>query len=136
MNDAPKRYSYQALTALEHGLAVMLDILTGYFGNAATRTEWLMEIQKRFTYRRKLKRGWSDDRFDVRIRKLEQMGLITGGRGLGMHYSAVLTAQPGTEKASLLGFAGSADGTEPVLTREAPVESLLDVLNAAKLQLS
>jgi hypothetical protein len=53
-----------------------------------------------------------------------------------LHYSAVLTAQPGTEKGSLLGFAGSADGTEPSFTREAPAESLLDVLNAAKLQLS
>jgi hypothetical protein len=26
-------------TTLEHGLQVMLDLLTGYFGNNATRTE-------------------------------------------------------------------------------------------------
>jgi hypothetical protein len=124
---------------LDHGLQVMLDILTGYLGNAATRTEWVMEIQKRFTSRRKLRRGWSDDRIDVKIRKLEEMGLITGGRGLGMYYSAVTTAQPKTEQTqpnTLLGLAGDADGTKPVCTREIPVnEGFLGVLNAAKLQL-
>ena len=124
---------------LEHGLQAMLDILTGYLGNAATRTEWLTEIQKRFTYRQKLRRGWSDDRIDVKIRQLEEMGLITGGRGLGMYYSAVTTTQPRTEQTrpnTLLGFARGADDTEPVSTRAVAVnESFLDVLNAAKLQL-
>jgi hypothetical protein len=140
MTDEPKRFSYQTITTLEHGLVVMLDLLTNYFGNAATRTEWVVEIQKRFTSRRKLRRGWSDDRIDVKIRKLEEMGLITGGRGLGMYYSAVATAEPKTEQIrqnSLPRFAGGADDTEPAFTREAPVhERFLDVLNAAKLQLS
>ena len=124
---------------LEHGLQVMLDILTDYLGNNATRTEWVMEIQKRFIHRNKLRRGWSDDRIDVRIRKLEQMGLITGGRGLGMYYSAVLTAQPRTEQSrqnSLLGLAGNSGDVEPAFTRETTAhENFLDALNAAKLQL-
>jgi hypothetical protein len=121
---------------LEHGLQVMLDILTDYLGNNATRTEWVVEIQKRFIHRNKLRRGWSDDRIDVKIRKLEEMGLITGGRGLGMYYSAVLTAPPRTEKDSLLRFADGANDTEPAFTREATVrENFLDVLSAAKLQL-
>jgi hypothetical protein len=116
---------------LEHGLQVMLDLLTGYLGNNATRTEWVMEIQKRFTSRKKLRRGWSDDRIDIKIRKLEKMGLITGGRGLGMYYSAVAT-QPNT----LLEAARNADDTKPVFARDIPVsESFLEVLNAAKLQL-
>jgi hypothetical protein len=120
---------------LDHGLQVMLDLLTNYLGNYATRTEWVVEIQKRFTSRRKLRRGWSDDRIDVKIRKLEQMGLITGGRGLGMYYSAITTAQPRTEQ-SLLGFASGANDTQPAFTRESPVsEGFLDVLNAARLQL-
>jgi hypothetical protein len=114
---------------LEHGLQVMLDILTGYLGNAATRTEWLVEIQKQFTGRDgKLRRGWSDDRIDLKIRKLEAMGLITGGRGFGVHYSAVVSAQP----------------ARAVSARELPVnenasdsffDSFLDVLNAAEQQL-
>lgn len=79
---------------LDHGLQVMLDLLTNYFGNAATRTEWMIEIQKRFTYRRKLKRGWSNDSIDRKINKLEKMGLIAGGRGMGVSYSAVAPAQP------------------------------------------
>jgi hypothetical protein len=136
MTDEPKRYRYQAITTLEHGLAVMLDTLTGYLGNNATRTEWVIEIQKRFTSRKKLRRGWSDDRIDIKIRKLEEMGLITGGRGLGMYYSAVLTAPPRTGKDSLLRFADGADDMKPAFARETPAnESLLDVLNAAKLQL-
>lgn len=74
---------------LEHGLQVMLDLLTDYFGNKATRTEWVVEIQKRFTGRDgKLRRGWSDDSIDRKIDKLEEMGLITGGRGQGAYYSA------------------------------------------------
>jgi hypothetical protein len=78
-------------TPLDHGLQVMLDLLTGYLGNAATRTEWLVEIQRRFTGRDgKLRRGWSDDRIDLKIRKLEAMGLISGGRGRGQYYSAVV----------------------------------------------
>jgi hypothetical protein len=124
---------------LDYGLQAMLDLLTDYLGNAATRTEWVVEIQKRFTARGKLRRGWSDDRIDVKIRKLEAMGLITGGRGFGQYYSAVIPMQPRTEQTrpnSLLGFAGDADNTEPAFTREVAVnESLLDVLNAAKLQL-
>jgi hypothetical protein len=99
-----------------------------------------VEIQKRFTGPNgKLRRGWSDDRIDVRIRKLEQMGLITGGRGFGQYYSAVIPMQPRTEQTrpnSLSGFAGDTDNTEPAFAREVAVnESLLDVLNAAKLQL-
>jgi hypothetical protein len=140
MADESKRYSYQAITTLEHGLRVMLDLLTGYLGNNATRTEWLVEIQRRFTNRGKLRRGWSDDSIDRKIHKLQQMGLIIGGRGFGAYYSAVAPAEPRTEQTrpnSLLGFAGGADDTEPAFTREVPVnESLLDVLNAAKLQLS
>jgi hypothetical protein len=124
---------------LEHGLQVMLGILTDYLGNNATRTEWVIEIQKRFIHRNKLRRRWSDDRIDVRIRKLEQMGLITGGRGLGMYYSAIKTPQPRTEQSrqkSLLGLADNSDDTEPAFTREVTAhESFLDALNAAKLQL-
>jgi hypothetical protein len=108
---------------LEYGLQVMLDILTGYFANAACRTEWHTEIQKRFTHRRKLKRGWSKYSIDRKIHKLEHMGLITGGRGYGVSYSAVLPAQPGQTASSRKLVA---DSTEP---------GLLDVLNAAKLQL-
>jgi hypothetical protein len=123
MTDEPKRYSYQAITTLEHGLQVMLDLLTNYFGNAATRTEWMIETQKRFTHHRKLKRGWSNDSIDRKIDKLEKMGLITGGRGFGVSYSAVALAQP-DQQAS--GRKLPADDTE---------SSFLDVLNAAKLQL-
>jgi hypothetical protein len=103
---------------LEHGLQAMLDLLTDYFGNNATRTEWLVEIQKRFTGRdRKLRRGWSDDAIDCKIKKLEEMGLITGGRGRGKYYSAVLAREsPANENAS-------------------DCDSFLDVLNAAKQQL-
>ena len=108
---------------LEHGLQVMLDLLTNYFGNAATRTEWMIEIQKRFTHRRKLKRGWSSDSIDRKINKLEKMGLITGGRGFGLSYSAVAPAQP-DQQAS--GRKLTADDTE---------SNFFDVLNAAKQQL-
>src|SRR6516165_2778734 len=111
-------------TALEHGLQVMLDLLMGYLGNNATRTEWMVEIQKRFTGRNgKLRRGWSSFSIDRKIHKLEHMGLITGGRGYGVSYSAVLPAQPGQTASSRKLVA---DSTEP---------GLLDVLNAAKLQL-
>src|SRR6516162_6599111 len=88
-NQAGKRAKFWAAgglmtTPLDHGLQVMLDLLTGYLGNNATRTEWMVEIQKRFTGRDgKLRRGWSDDRIDLKIRKLEAMGLISGGRGRG-----------------------------------------------------
>src|SRR6516225_4124004 len=82
-------------TALEHGLQVMLDLLMGYLGNNATRTEWMVEIQRRFTGRNgKLRRGWSSFSIDRKITKLEKMGLITGGRGYGVYYSAVAPAQP------------------------------------------
>jgi hypothetical protein len=108
---------------LDHGLQAMLDILTGYFANAACRTEWHTEIQKRFTHRRKLKRGWSKYSIDRKIHKLEQMGLITGGRGYGVSYSAVLPAQPGQAASDRKLVAGGAES------------GLLDVLNAAKLQL-
>jgi hypothetical protein len=109
---------------VEHGLQVMLDLLTDYFGNKATRTEWVVEIQKRFTGRDgKLRRGWSDDSIDRKIDKLETLGLITGGRGQGAYYSAVATVQPG----------------RPVSARKLSASenaaSLLDALNAAKLQL-
>jgi hypothetical protein len=123
MPDEPKRYSYQAITTLEHGLVVMLDLLTGYFANAACRTEWHTEIQKRFTHRGKLKRGWSKYSIDRKIYKLEQMGLITGGRGFGLSYSAVLPVQPEQAASSRKLVA---DNTEL---------GFLDVLNAAKLQL-
>jgi len=105
---------------LEHGLQVMLDLLTNYFGNAATRTEWMIEIQKRFTHRRKLKRGWSKDSIDRKIYKLEQMGLITGGRGFGVSYSAVIPAQPEQAASSC----------------KLTADTFLDVLNAAKQQLN
>jgi hypothetical protein len=73
----------------------MLDLLTQYLGNAATRSEWLVEIQKRFTGRDgKLRRGWSDDSIDRKIKKLEGMNLITGGHGRDRYYSAMATAQP------------------------------------------
>jgi hypothetical protein len=64
---------------LEHGLQAMLDILTGYLGNAATRTEWLEETQRRFTYRGKLRHGWSNDSIDRKITKLKQWGLLLAG---------------------------------------------------------
>ena len=112
-------------TTLEHGLQVMLDLLIDYFGNAATRGEWVVEIQRRFTdHNGKLRRGWSDDTIDRKINKLEKMGLITGGRGQGTYYSAVATAQPGP----------------PVSARKLPANenaaSLLDALKAAKQQLT
>jgi hypothetical protein len=108
---------------LDHGLQAMLDILTGYLGNAATRTEWLEETQRRFTYRGKLRHGWSNDSIDRKITKLEAMGLITGGRGQGVSYSAVTRAQS-DHPASNRKLA--AEGTEP---------DLFDVVNAAKQQL-
>jgi hypothetical protein len=106
-------------TTLDHGLQAMLDILTDYLGNAATRTEWLVEIQRRFTDRRgKLRRGWSDDAIDHKITKLEAMGLIIGGRGRGEYYSAVVARElPVNENASDCH------------------SSFLDALNAAKQQL-
>jgi hypothetical protein len=96
-----------------------------------------VEIQRRFTGRdRKLRRGWSDDSIDRKIKKLEEMGLITGGRGRDRYYSAVTTAQPRTEQASLFGFAGNADDPGPASVRKSPAtESFLDALKAAKLQL-
>jgi hypothetical protein len=105
---------------LEHGLQTMLDLLTGYLANNATRTEWLVEIQKRLTGRNgKLRRGWSDDSIDRKIHKLERLGLITGGRGQGAYYSAV-----------------GADDSGPASVRKLPAnERLLDALKAAKLQL-
>jgi hypothetical protein len=124
---------------LEHGLQVMLDLLTNYFGNAATRTEWLTETQKRFTNRKKLRRGWSDDSIDRKIKKLEQMGLITGGRGWGQYYSAAATAKPESNPHTnnpLLGFAHSSDVPDTASVRKSPAhESFLDALKAAKLQL-
>jgi hypothetical protein len=123
MPNEPKRYSYQAITTLEHGLTVMLDLLTDYFANNACRTEWYTEIQKRFTHRRKLKRGWSKYSIDRKIHKLEKMGLITGGRGFGLSYSAVITVQP----------EDTASGRK--LVANSTEFGLLDVLNAAKLQL-
>jgi len=110
--------------ALEHGLQVMLDLLTNYLGNAATRGEWLVEIQRRFTGRnKKLRRGWSDDSIDRKIKKLEQMGLITGGRD-------------GYWSASLLGFADNTDDPQSAPLRKLSAnDSFLDVLNAAKQQL-
>jgi hypothetical protein len=61
---------------LEHGLQVMLDILRDYLGNNATRAEWLTETQKRFTNRnRKLRRGWSDDSIDRKIKKTGTNGI-------------------------------------------------------------
>jgi hypothetical protein len=99
---------------LDYGLQAMLDILTGYLGNAATRTEWLEETQRRFTYRGKLRHGWSNDSIDRKITKLEAMGCILGGRGRGEYYSAAI--------ASRFPAGGAESG-------------LLDVLNAAKLQL-
>jgi hypothetical protein len=107
-------------TTLEHGLQVMLDLLTDYFGNNATRTEWLVEIQRRFTGRNgKLRWGWSDDSIDRKIDKLEELGLITGGRGRGEYYSAVLArGLPANKNVS----AGDSN-------------SFLDVLEAAKQQL-
>ena len=128
MPDHERNYTRElSTTTLEHGLQVMLDLLIGYFGNAATRGEWVVEIQKRFTGRDgKLRRGWSDDSIDRKITKLEEMGLITGGRGHGTYYSAVVTAQPG----------------QPVSIRKLPANenasdcnSFLDVLTAAKQQL-
>jgi hypothetical protein len=108
---------------LDYGLQAMLDILTGYFANAACRTEWHTEIQKRFTHRQKLKRGWSKYSIDRKIHKLEKMGLITGGRGYGVSYSAVVPAQPGQ----------AASGRK--LVADSSELGFLDVLNAAKLQL-
>jgi hypothetical protein len=106
------------MTTLDHGLQAMLDLLTGYLGNSATRTEWLVEIQKRFTGRDgKLRRGWSDDAIDRKITKLEAMGYIIGGRGRGEYYSAVLARKlPANEDAS-------------------GCDSFLDVLKAAEQQL-
>jgi hypothetical protein len=124
MADQERNTRELSTTTLEHGLQVMMDLLTDYFINKATRTEWVVEIQKRFTGRDgKLRRGWSDDSIDRKINKLEEMRLITGGRGQGAYYSAVATAQPG----------------RPVSARKLSASenaaSLLDALEAAKQQL-
>jgi len=123
MADQERKYTRELSTTLDHGLQAMLDLLTDYFGNKATRTEWVVEIQKRFTDRDgKLRRGWSDDSIDRKITKLEKMGLIAGGRGLGIYYSAV---------------DASSDVPGPALARKQPADSngLLDALTAAKRQL-
>jgi hypothetical protein len=127
MADESKRYSYQAITTLEHGLQAMLDLLTGYLGNNATRTEWMVEIQKRFTNRNgKLRRGWSNDSFDRKVNKLEKLGLITGGRGQGEYYSAVAIAQP----------VSVALGRKLAANENASdCDSFLDLLKAAEQQL-
>jgi hypothetical protein len=114
-------------TTLDHGLRVMLDVLVVYLGNQATRTEWMLEVQKRFTWRNgKLRRGWSNDSFDRKVHKLEQLGLITGGRGFGVSYSAVaraLSGQPvSSRKLAATDTASDCDG-------------FLDVLKAAEQQL-
>jgi hypothetical protein len=107
---------------LEYGLQVMLDILTDYLGNAATRGEWIAALQQRFTSRNgKLRRGWSDDTIDRRIKKLEQMSLIAGGRGREVYFSVVDVDDPGTSSASIRKLSAK--------------ESFLDALEAAKLQL-
>ena len=113
---------------LEHGLRIMLDILTGYLGNNATRGEWLTEIQRRFAGRNgKLRRGWSNDSIDRKIHKLEAMGLIAGGRGFGAYWSATATAQT-----SLLGFASDADALVAASVRKLTADdSFVDVLAAA-----
>jgi len=109
---------------LDHGLQTMLDLLTGYLGNNATRTEWMVEIQKRFTGRNgKLRRGWSSFSIDRKITKLEKLGLITGGRGYGLSYSAV----------ALVHSRQLASTSE--LPANESASGFLDVLNAAKLQL-
>ena len=119
---------------MEHGLQAMLDLLTDYLGNAATRTEWLTEIQKRFTRNGKLRRGWSDDSIDRKIHKLKKLGLICGGRGRGQYYSAVAI-----EKQSESHHSGAGDvlgPASPALARRLPAtESFVDALKAAKLQL-
>jgi len=52
---------------LEHGLQVMLDLLTGYLGNNANRAEWIAEIRKRFTGRNgKLRRDGRTTRLIAR----------------------------------------------------------------------
>ena len=136
MADQEHNYTRElSTTTLEQGLQAMLDLLTDYFGNNATRTEWLVEIQKRFTGRDgKLRRGWSDDSIDRKIHKLEQMGLITGGRGRGEYYSAVATAKQSESHHS---GAGDVLGpASPAVARRLPAtESFVDVLKAAKLQL-
>ena len=127
-------------TALEHGLQTMLDLLTHYLGNNATRGEWIVEIQRRFTDRHgKLRRGWSDDSIDRKIHKLEKMGLLTGGEGFGAYYSVVATAQPRTEQvrpSTLLGFAGDTNDPGSALVRKvSATESFLAALEEAKQQL-
>jgi hypothetical protein len=115
----PKPEPTPAGQPLEHGLQVMLDLLRDYLGNNATRTEWMVEIQKRFTGRDgKLRRGWTDDSIDRKIDKLEALGYITGGRRRGEYYSAVLARKlPANENAA-------ENATD-----------FIDVLTAAKLQI-
>jgi hypothetical protein len=122
MADESKHYSYQAITTLEQGLAVMLDLLTSYLGNNANRAEWITEIQKRFTRNKKLRRGWSDDTIDRKIHKLEKMGLIAKGPGRSAYYSAVNADDQ-----------MSASVRKPSANENAG--AFLDVLNAARLQL-
>jgi hypothetical protein len=120
---------------MEHGLQAMLDLLTDYLGNAATRTEWLTEIQRRFTRNGKLRQGWSDDSIDRKITKLEKLGLITGGRGRGEYYSAV-TAVKQTGRSHHSGACDVSEPAIPALARRLPAaESFVDALKAAKLQL-
>jgi hypothetical protein len=115
-------------TLLDHGLQTMLDLLTGYLGNNATRTEWLVEIQKRFTGRDgKLRRGWSDDAIDRKIHKLEAMGLITRGPGWGGYYSAADEDDP--RSVSICKLSANENASD------CSSSSFLDVLNAAKQQL-
>ena len=119
---------------LEHGLQVMLDILTDYFANAGSR-----RLRNDLPTVKNSGRGWSDDSIDRKIKKLEQMGLITGGRGWGQYYSAAATAKPESNPHTnnpLLGFAHSSDVPDTASVRKSPAhESFLDALKAAKLQL-
>jgi hypothetical protein len=136
MTDQERNYTRElSTTTLEHGLQVMLDLLTDYFGNKATRTEWVVEIQKRFTGRDgKLRLGWSDDSIDRKINKLEEMGLIAGGRGLGVYYSAVATAQLGRPVAARKSPANENAG-DSANENASDSNSFLDALTAAKRQL-
>jgi hypothetical protein len=98
----------------------------------------MVEIQKRFTKPDgKLRRGWSDDSIDRKIDQLEEMGLITGGRGRGEYYSVV--EQPPSEAGVQPGNgaeggaeAEPAKGEKEVLTHPHPQGLLGPAGNAGK----
>ena len=129
----------QPAKTLDWGLQTMLDLLTGLLGNKATRTEWMTEIQRRFTGANgKLRRGWSDDSIDRKIGQLEALGLIKGGRGRGEYYSVVEQVKAAEPSGIQPEAGGASEASTPakaeevVLTHPNPHSLLGNAGNAGK----